>query len=141
MNHSRLILILGCTGAAICTAGLLFYTAHHEPLQEVILTDDAARRSFLAEHGQDAAENPPVQSDVTLPADSTSRIYEAYCTLQDTQRLPLSEYSGQDAVIWTYTLTQSPTCRAELICTPEGLLLGAVCYDCTRFDRMYPLIT
>lgn len=142
MNHSRLILFLGCTGAILGTAGLLLYTArHHSPVQERILETDAQRRSFLSECGYIAAETPPVQSELTLPEDGTSGVYEAYCALQDTQQLPLSEYAGQEAVRWTYTLSQGPSCRAELICSPEGLLLGAICYDCTRFDRMYPILT
>ncbi len=142
MNHSKLILLLGCTGVILGTGGLLIYTSRHsQPMQELILSDDAARRSYLAECGQNAAEKPPIQREITLPEGGTSRIYEAYSALQDTQHLPLSEHAGQDAVVWTYTLTTSETARAELICTPDGLLLGAILYDCTRFDRMYPLIT
>ncbi|MBQ8515490.1 MAG: DUF4830 domain-containing protein [Ruminococcus sp.] len=142
MNHSRLILFLGCTGAILGTAGLLLYTARtHSPVQELILDSDAARRSFLSECGRNAAETPPVQSELTLPEGGTSDIYEAYCALQDTQQLPLLDHAGQKAVRWTYTLSQDPSYRAELICTPEGLLLGAMYYDCTRFDRMYPILT
>lgn len=110
-------------------------------MQEILLTDDAARRSFLAQYNCTPTEKPPTQSEIILPETSGSRIYETYCTLQDAQRLPLSEYAGQSAVKWTYYLSASSVCRAELICTSGGVLLGAIHYDCTRFDRMYPLIT
>ncbi|MGN0592376.1 MAG: DUF4830 domain-containing protein [Ruminococcus sp.] len=142
MNHSKLILLLGCTGVLIGTGGLLIYAAHHhQPMQELYLKDDSERRSYLAQWGHTAAEEPPVQSEAILPEGGTSSVYETYCALQEAQHLPLSQYAGQEAVIWTYTLTCSASARAELICTPDGLLLGAMCYDCTRFDRMYALIT
>ncbi|MBO5226547.1 MAG: DUF4830 domain-containing protein [Ruminococcus sp.] len=141
MNKSKTILIFGAAGVFFGSVLLCRCISLDPPAQSFILTTDILRRDFIAECSLSATELPPTYQEIILPEDGSSEVYESYLLLQDKQRLPLSEYAGQKAVIWTYTLSDNPAYRAELICTPEGLLLGAMCYDCTRFDLMYPMIT
>ncbi|MBQ8724252.1 MAG: DUF4830 domain-containing protein [Oscillospiraceae bacterium] len=141
MNKSKLLILSGAAGAVMGVFWLCSYINNNPPYEEFILTDDQSRRVFIAEYTSEPTKTPPIRQEITLPEDGSSKVYETYGMLQDKQRLPLSDYSGQNAVLWTYTLSGCPTARAELICTPDGLLLGAMCYDCTRFDLMYPLIT
>ena len=142
MKCSRTILIAGCVGFAAGSWWLVSHINSVPDFSHIVLETEQLQRSCLAEHGQTAAEMPPVKQEIRLPeGGSSSQIYNTYCALQTKQNLPLSEYAGQDAVIWTYTLEGCSTHRAELICTPDGLLLGAMCYDSTQPYYMYPLIT
>ncbi len=141
-SGSIFILVLGCAGFILGLWGLISYTGKQEEYTQILLTSDESRRQCLAEFGQTATDVPPVAQEIRLPEDDTSsQAYDTYCQLQKEQSLPLHEYAGQNAVIWTYTLENCKTHRAELICSPEGLLLGAMCYDCTKPYYMYPLIT
>ncbi|MDD6268632.1 MAG: DUF4830 domain-containing protein [Oscillospiraceae bacterium] len=140
MKRSLAILIAGTAGAIAGAAWLINFTAENPPSYEILLNGDAAMRQFLAEYGCEPNEEPPAQHEITLPASGDSTVFSAYCRLQEQQKLPLEEHFGQEAVKWTYSLDSSSGARAELICTPEGILLGAMRYDCRRFDLMYPVI-
>lgn len=141
-NKSKIILLLGCAGVILGAYGLFAYTSQTNLPREILLTSDEARRTFLREYGQPAAETPPDRTEITLPADgNSSKIYAEYCALQAEQQLPTEYYFGESAVVFTYHLSSSETARAELVCTPEGILVGAMCYDRARFEHMYPLIT
>lgn len=141
MNRSFIILTMGVAGVFLGVVGLVRYIHMNPPAAEILLNSDEARRDFLSECGQIPKDEPPAQLEITLPASGDSSVFGTYCTLQSEQQLPLSDHFGEEAVMWTYTLEASPTARAELICTPDGLLLGAMGYDCKSFHRMYPLIT
>lgn len=141
MNKSKFILISGLSGVIIGTFWLCGYVSKNPSDAQIYLRNDADMRTFISQHTETPTESPPTRQEITLPEDGSSKIYETYTLLQDKQHLPISDHAGQKAVLWTYTLSYCPDHRAELICTPEGLLLGAICYDCTRFDLMYPLIT
>jgi hypothetical protein len=139
LKRSRWYVWLCGLGILLGSGGLLWY-CHATPVQEIILTDDPARRQYLTQYGCTPDETPPTSAAITLPESDASTVYAAYLALQKAQQLPLAQYAGTDAVLWTYTLTDDETARAELICTPDGLLLGAMRYDCTRFDRMEPVM-
>lgn len=140
MNRSLIIITMGISGVIIGIAGLVRYIKENPPALDILLNGDEARRHFLSECGRAANEEPPAQLEITLPASGGSSVFRAYCDIQSKQRLPLSEHFSETAVVWTYTLECAPTARAELVCTPEGVLIGAMYYDCTSFENMYPLI-
>lgn len=140
MNRSLVILAMGIAGAVIGTAGLLCYASGADDFRELMLCSDSERRSYISECGKNPCEEPPAQMKITLPAGGDSAVFGEYCALQTGQGLPLSEHFGEEAVVYTYSLPDDESAgRAELICTPEGLLLGAMYYSCREFYRMYPL--
>ncbi len=141
MKSSRIILIVGCIGFAAGSWWLLCHTPAKPEYARITLQNEQLQRDYLAQYGQTTAEEPPVKLEIRLPKGGSSQIYNTYCQLQTTQQLPLSEYEGQNAVVWTYTLEGCSTHRAELICSPDGLLLGAMLYDSTEPYYMYPVIT
>lgn len=62
---------------------------------------------------------------VTVPAEDGA--FAAYAELQRSRGLPLDEYTGREAVVYTYSLRHTSLC-AELL-TADGILIGAQCYD------------
>lgn len=141
MNRSLIILTMGVAGVGIGMFGLVRYINQNPPLEEIFLVSDEERRDFLAGYGYMSKEVPPAQQDITLPASGDMSVFGDYCNLQQEQKLPLSDHFGENAVVWTYTLEDSPSSRAEIICTPDGLLLGLMRYDSKSFHHMYPIIT
>lgn len=141
MNRSFIILTMGVVGVMLGAAGLVRYIHTNPPAAEIVLNSDEARRKFLSEHGKTTKDEPPVELEITLPTGGDTSVFGTYCDIQQEQSLPLAKHFGENAVMWTYTLNDSPTVRAELICTKDGLLVGAMSYDCTNFHRMYPIIT
>ncbi len=141
MNKSKLILTLGLSGIILGVYCLYTCCGKNEESREIILGCDEACRSFLSENGLNATEKPPESVEIVLPSDDSSFIYGAYCTLQREQHLPVSDYFGKEATVYTYALDTSPTARAELVCSKDGLLLGAMYYDRTSFQSMYAVIT
>lgn len=142
MKTSKLLLFSGCAGAVFGIWLLTAYVTQTEPFDQILLETEESRLLILDEYGQTAAEMPPVTQEIRLPeGGSSSQVYDTYCQLQTKQNLPLAEYAGQEAVIRTYTLAGCSTHKAELICSPDGLLLGAMLYDSTEPYYMYPLIT
>lgn len=140
MNRSLVILAMGIAGAVIGTAGLLSYASGADDFREFMLYSDSDRRSFIAECVMQPCEEPPAQMKVVLPAGGDSSVFGEYCRLQEEQQLPLSEHFGEEAVVYTYNIPyEENTGRAELICTPEGLLIGAMYYSSREYYRMYPL--
>lgn len=141
MNRSLVILAMGIVGVISGAAGLFHYIRSNPPAAEIILSSDSEMRSFLSEYGHNPKNELPSQQEITLPASSDSSVFGTYCALQSEQKLPLSQHFGENAIVWTYTVEGLPTTRAELICTKDGLLIGAMCYDRLNFHRMYPVIT
>lgn len=141
MNRSLVILTMGIVGVISGAAGLFHYIRSNPPATEIILSSDSEMRSFLSECGHPPKNEPPLQQEITLPASSDSSVFGTYCALQSEQNLPLSQHFGENAIVWTYAVDGLPTARAELICTKDGLLVGAMYYDRLNFHRMYPVIT
>ncbi len=141
MNRSLIILTMGIAGVGLGVFGLVRYIDRMPQTEEILLMSDDERRGFLSGYGCIAKEEPPVQQDIILPASGNSSVFGDYCALQNDQKLPLSEHFGEKAVVWTYTLEGASAEHAEIICTPDGLLLGLMKYDSKNFYRMYPIIT
>lgn len=140
MNRSMIILTMGIAGVGLGIFGLVRYIDQNPQPAEILLSSDEARRALLAEYGCTTKETPPNQQDIILPTGGDTSVFGDYCALQKEQNLPLSDHFGEEAVIWTYTLDNSPSLRAEIICTPDGLLLGLMRYDNKSFNYMYPII-
>lgn len=141
MNRSLIILAAGAAGVILGAAGLISYVRSCPVYSEIILKDDADKRSFLRQWGINVKNEPPEKLEITLPAGGDSMIFGEYCRLQSSQHLPLSEHFGENADVWTFAADSSPAARIQLICTKDGLLIGAMRYDCTGFDRIYSVIT
>lgn len=141
MNRSLIILTMGVVGVMLGSAGFVRYIHKNPPAAEIVLNSDEEMRRFLSEYGKTSKDEPPLRLEITLPTECGTSVFGTYCDIQKEQSLPLSEHFGEEVVMWTYTLNDLPTMRAELICTKDGLLVGAMRYDCINFDHMYPIIT
>lgn len=60
------------------------------------------RISYFALHGWEVEEM--FSKNITIPS-QFSESYESFAEIQDKQRLPLREYKGKDAVLYTYRIT------------------------------------
>ncbi len=140
MKKSKLILVL--SGCALILGGYVLYNTTHPVslYSEINLSTEESRRDFLRTCGLSISEMPPDTAEITLPSDDNSIIYAQYCQLQEKQSLGVKNHFGKPAFAYTYTLTDPETARAELVCTEEGVLIGAMYYDRTSFQNMYPLI-
>ncbi len=140
MKKPKLILTLSLC-ALILGGYVLYNTARPvSPYAEIILDSEESRRAFLKTCKLSISEMPPDTAEITLPSDDNSIIYARYCTLQEEQSLGVKNHFGKSATVYTYTIADPETARAELVCTEEGLLVGAMYYDRTSFQNMYPLI-
>ena len=81
------------------------------------------RIAFLRSEGW---EGPPIGTQtITIP--QPDGIYADYAALQAQQQLPLTEYIGQQEMLYTYAL--KGTDLIDELLTAEGVLIGAQCYD------------
>ncbi len=113
--------VLVCA-AAVC---LSHAGSRRNRFQHIRAETEDARCSYLASKGL-AAELVGSRA-VTVPSDH-SGAYADYAALQAQLQLPLAEYAGQRAVLYTYRITGSePPLYAELL-TAEGCLIGVQCY-------------
>lgn len=92
-------------------------------LPSVPAATEEQRIAFLRSEGWEAA--PIGTQAVTIP--QPDGIYADYAALQAQQQLPLTEYIGQPAMLYTYALSGTDLV-AELL-TADGILIGAQCYD------------
>lgn len=145
-KYRKTILCLGCIGLLAGAAWQYAHTSADAPqkaaLQQILLTSDDQRRNWLAHSGfsTDAADSPQC-TEVTLPETASEGIYGAFCALQQQQALPLSVHVGETACLWIYTSSSDPNRQAALLCgKADGLLYGAMQYDCTCPAEMYPLV-
>lgn len=140
MKKPKLIFALSL--CALILGGYVLYNTTHpvSPYAELCLENEESRLAFLKTCGLSISEMPPDTAEITLPSDDSSLIYNQYCLLQKKQSLGLENHFGEAATVYTYTLTKPETARAELVCTEEGLLVGAMYYNRTSFQNMYPLI-
>ena len=78
--------------------------------------EPSQRTDYFASHGWEVEELS--ESTVTIPA-VFSEVYEKYALMQDRQGLPLREYAGREARLFTYKVKNySPESRnmlAELL--------------------------
>lgn len=116
-KHLKFLLLLPLIGAL-----LLFREKPPEPLTVPAGTEEE-RLCFLRSEGWEGtllSEQP-----VIVPAEET--VPAAYAELQEVLGLPLEEFTGREAVIYTYSLRNTSIC-AELL-TVDGILVGVQCYD------------
>ena len=69
------------------------------PKQLPKAADVSQRIDYFASHGWEVEEIS--EKDILIPAEF-SDIYEEYAEMQDKQGLPLREYSGRNAKLYTY---------------------------------------
>ena len=69
------------------------------PSQLPKAADVSQRIDYFASHGWEVEEIS--EKDILIPAEF-SDIYEEYAEMQDKQGLPLREYSGRNAKLYTY---------------------------------------
>lgn len=110
----------------LCAVLLLLYCGkirEKEPMQEIAAATEAARQEFLCTKGLQGV--PVSWKDAVIPEEFTG-IYAEYAALQEMQLLPLRKYAGEEAVVYTYVLSEEGM-YAELL-TVNGILAGAHCY-------------
>lgn len=105
----------------LCAGLLLFRSKKAEPLTIPAATE-TERIAFLRSCGWDAS----LFSSQTVIVPDEDDTYADYMALQHIQNLPLTRFTGERAVLYTYTLQGSSLC-AELL-TADGVLIGAQCY-------------
>ncbi|MCD7960233.1 MAG: DUF4830 domain-containing protein [Ruminococcus sp.] len=97
----------------------------------ITLSGSAARQTFLQEQGFGNAVCVATDT-IKLPAQPDEN-YAAYVTLQERQKLPLTQYLGDTVTRYTYCADDCGTMYIELICTDAGTLAGAMTYDVAVF--------
>lgn len=117
LKYGLLLLPLLCVGTV-----LLLRESPPEPLTVPAGTEEE-RLAFLRSEGWEGTYI--ASQTVTVPAEDG--VFSAYAGLQRSRGLPLDEYVGREAVIYTYSLRHTTLC-AELL-TADGILIGAQCYD------------
>lgn len=140
MNRAYIVIAAGAAGAILGIAVLLNYVRSIPRYSEIILQSEQEKRDFLENCGISLKSEPPDVSYITLPLSIDSGVFGEYCQLQSKQNLPLAEHFGEEAQVWTFAESSSLTAKVQLICTNDGLLLGLIGYDSTRYDLMYRVI-
>lgn len=141
MNRSVFVLAAGGAGVILGTFLLISFAQSRPVYSEIILQSEKDKRNFLENCGVSLKNEPPDIAYITLPMSSDTKVFGEYCILQSEQNLPLSEHFGEKAEVWTFAAESSACGMVQLICTENGLLVGAMHYDSTSFDRMYSVIT
>lgn len=90
-------------------------------------SDTEHRTAYFASHGWEVEEISV--KDITIPSDF-SAAYEEYAVIQDKQGLPLREYAGREAQIYTYNVTNyspdSKKMHAELLVCDNTAIASVV---------------
>lgn len=89
----------------------------------------AERIDFFALHGWEVEET--AEKEIIIPQEF-SGAYEEYAVIQDKQGLPLREYSGKNAIIYTYSVRnyspENKKMMAELIIS-DGVIIASLVYS------------
>ncbi len=121
--------------SAVILSGVIIIFPDREPQEAVgnAVTDasDAEHRSaYFASHGWEVEELSV--KDITIPTEF-SGAYEEYAVIQDKQGLPLREYAGREAKIYTYSVKNyAPDNRdmyAELLVCDDTAIASVVYGD------------
>lgn len=90
-------------------------------------SDTAHRKAYFASHGWEVDEIS--EKDITIPS-AFSGAYEEYAVIQDKQGLPLREYAGREAKVYTYeVINYSPNNQkmlAELLVCDDTAIASIV---------------
>lgn len=91
--------------------------------------ETAGRIDYFALHGWEAEEISG--KEITIPAEF-SGAYEEYASVQDKQGLPLREYAGKSAILYTYDIRnyspENQKMQAELIVC-SGVIVASLVYS------------
>ena len=110
--------------ALLCLAAVaLCHRADAPAMLTVPAATEEERSAFLFSKGW---QGELIASQAVRIPQSMDGAYANYAALQTYQHLPLADYAGERAVLYTYAL-QDSVCRAELL-TADGILIGAQCY-------------
>ncbi len=116
---------------ALCAVIIIFPDNKETPENTGNAVTDASdtehRTAYFASHGWEVEEISV--KDITIPSDFSSA-YEEYAVIQDKQGLPLREYAGRNAQVYTYNIMNySPDSRkmyAELLVCDNTAIASVV---------------
>lgn len=95
----------------------------------ITAADTAERIDFFALHGWEVEEIS--EKEIIIPAEF-SGAYKEYASVQEKQGLPLLEYAGKQAILYTYSVRnyspENQKMNAELIVS-EGVVVAALVYS------------
>lgn len=120
------------TAGIIVTACIIFIPEKEEkpePIARVSAGTSAERINYFSLHGWETEEI--FSRDIIIP-NEFSESYEVFAQLQDKQKLPLREYKGSNAVLYTYRIKNynpdEKNLMAELIVC-DGKAVSSAIYD------------
>lgn len=120
------------TAGIIVTACIIFIPEKEEkpePIARVSAGTSAERINYFSLHGWETEEI--FSRDIVIP-NEFSESYEVFAQLQDKQKLPLREYKGSNAVLYTYRIKNynpdEKNLMAELIVC-DGKAVSSAIYD------------
>lgn len=120
------------TAGIIVTACIIFIPEKEEkpePIARVSARTSAERINYFSLHGWETEEI--FSRDIVIP-NEFSESYEVFAQLQDKQKLPLREYKGSNAVLYTYRIKNynpdEKNLMAELIVC-DGKAVSSAIYD------------
>lgn len=119
--------------SAIILSGIIIIFPDHKETQEragnayTDAGDETKRTAYFASHGWDVEETGV--KEIRIPADF-SGAYEEYAVIQDKQGMPLREYAGRTAKVYTYTVRnykqESRSMQAELLVCDNTAIASVV---------------
>lgn len=140
---SKKLLFALIAGASLLAAYIIIFPDNKGeseiPASAPVDASTVSRRiDYFASHGWEVEEISG--KDITIPADF-SRNYAEYAAIQDKQGMPLREYAGRDAKVYTYQvknynpdntemlaelLVCDDTAIASMVYSSEGLSIMSV---------------
>ncbi len=109
----------------VLICAVIILTDKNEPEQTTIsASTETERKNFLLSNGW---EGKQIDSQKITVPEVIDENYSLYYAMQKQQNLPLPDYLGKEAVIYTYQLENSGL-YAELL-TSDGILIGVQYYD------------
>lgn len=125
------------TAGIILTACIVFIPEKEEkpePIARVSAGTPTERINYFSLHGWEAEEI--FSRDIVIP-NEFSESYEVFAQLQDKQKLPLREYKGSNAILYTYRIKNynpdEKNLMAELIVC-DGKAISSAIYDENNSD-------
>jgi hypothetical protein len=79
-----------------------------------VVKNNDERVSFLESLGWDVDSSPIEEQEVLIPKDF-NEVYQEYNQLQVSQGFDLTDYSGLEAVRYTYKVLNHPTCSEDVV--------------------------
>lgn len=129
---SKKFVIAAIAAAVILSAVIIIFPDHKEPQDTAgnavtDASDTDHRTAYFASHGWEVEEISV--KDIIIPSDF-SDAYEEYAVIQDKQGLPLREYAGREAQIYTYNVMNyspdSHKMHAELLVCDNTAIASVV---------------